>query len=153
MFFLGPFVGAVYDRTGPRYLILIGTFLHVFGLMMASISNHYYAFLLSQGICSPIGCSMLFFAAMTATLSWFWKWRALAFGGIAAGSSIGGVILPVCPTAPRSRLWDKLTNLVDHDYQSHSSDRFCVDHEDVRVCHAWTSDYWQHHDLLSSPTH
>lgn len=57
----GPFVGKLFDNYGPRYLLLAGTVLHVFGLMMASVSKEYYQFILSQGVCSPIGASMLFF--------------------------------------------------------------------------------------------
>lgn len=61
MFLGGPFVGKFFDNFGPRYLLLAGTFLHVLGLMMASLSTEYYQFFLSQGVCSPIGASMLFF--------------------------------------------------------------------------------------------
>lgn len=61
----GPFVGKIFDDYGPRYLLAAGTFLHVFGLMMASISTKYYQFLLSQAICSAIGASMLFYPAFT----------------------------------------------------------------------------------------
>lgn len=56
----GPIIGKLYDTYGPRYLILGGTFLHVFGLMMASISTEYYQILLSQGVCSAIGVSAIF---------------------------------------------------------------------------------------------
>ncbi|KAK9447082.1 major facilitator superfamily domain-containing protein [Limtongia smithiae] len=98
MFLGGPFVGKLFDNYGPRYLLLTGTFFHVFGLMMASISSEYYQFLLSQGICSPIGASMLFFPAMTSCISWFFKRRALAFGVIASGASLGGVIFPIMVT-------------------------------------------------------
>lgn len=37
-----------------------GTLLHVFGLMMASISTEYYQILLSQGVCSAIGVAAIF---------------------------------------------------------------------------------------------
>jgi hypothetical protein len=37
------------------------------------------------------------FIAMTSCISWFLKRRALAFGVIAAGASLGGVIFPVSP--------------------------------------------------------
>ena len=50
MFAGGPIWGKMYDNYGPRYLILAGTFFHVFGLMMASISTKYYQFVLSQGV-------------------------------------------------------------------------------------------------------
>ncbi|KAJ4196930.1 hypothetical protein NW767_009173 [Fusarium falciforme] len=56
----GPVVGHIYDRHGPRTLIIVGAFMHVFGLMMASISKEYYQLLLSQGVCSAIGAAAIF---------------------------------------------------------------------------------------------
>lgn len=53
-------MGVLYDKYGPKYLILVGSFLHVFGLMMASISTEYYQILLSQGVCSGIGVAAVF---------------------------------------------------------------------------------------------
>ena len=50
MFSGGPIAGKLYDSYGPRWLLAVGSFLHVFGLMMASISSRYYQFLLSQGM-------------------------------------------------------------------------------------------------------
>lgn len=112
MFIGGSWVGRLYDNYGPRYLILvgwslrprcwsstdaaqIGSFLHVFGLMMASISHQYYQFLLSQAVCSSIGASMVFYPAFSATVTWFYQRRAVAVGIVAAGSSLGGVIFPI----------------------------------------------------------
>ena len=63
MLFCGPFVGKIFDDYGHRYLLVVGTFLHVFGLMMTSISKEYYQFLLSQAVCSAIGASMVFYPA------------------------------------------------------------------------------------------
>ena len=63
MLFGGTFVGRIFDSYGPRYLLLFGTFFHVFGLMMTSISKKYYQLLLSQAICSSIGASMVFYPA------------------------------------------------------------------------------------------
>lgn len=60
MMALGPVIGLIYDKYGPRWLIIGGTFLHVFGLMMTSISTEYYQILLSQGVCSAIGVSAIF---------------------------------------------------------------------------------------------
>ncbi|MCJ1319749.1 hypothetical protein MMC15_005085 [Xylographa vitiligo] len=95
MFLGGPIMGKLYDNYGPRYLLLVGTFLHVFGLMMTSISTEYYQFILAQGICSPIGASMVFYPALSAVATWFFHRRALAFGIMASGSSLGGVIFPI----------------------------------------------------------
>jgi MFS family permease len=58
----GPVVGYMTDNYGPRIPILIGSFLHVFGLMMTSLSKKYYQIILSQSICSALGCSFLFYA-------------------------------------------------------------------------------------------
>lgn len=68
MFALGPIFGFVYDSHGPRLLLLFGSFCHVFGLMMASISASYYQILLSQGTCSAMGASAIFYAATCAVL-------------------------------------------------------------------------------------
>lgn len=95
MLFGGAFVGRIFDNYGPRYLLLVGTFLHVFGLMMTSISTKYYQFLLSQAICSPIGASMVFYPAFTCASTWFFEKRGAALGLVVAGSSLGGVIFPI----------------------------------------------------------
>ena len=75
MLFGGSFVGRIFDNFGPRHLLLIGTFFHVFGLMMTSISSKYYQLLLSQAICSPIGASMVFYPAFNCVRS---KWLFLS---------------------------------------------------------------------------
>ncbi|KAL4862044.1 hypothetical protein BDV12DRAFT_50217 [Aspergillus spectabilis] len=95
MFFGGPFVGVLFDNFGPRWILLAGSFFHVFGLMMISISSKYYQFLLAQGICSPIGTSALFHASLTSVNTWFRHRRALALGVAVSGSGFGGVIFPI----------------------------------------------------------
>lgn len=66
MFVQGPIVGTTYDKYGPRYILLAGSFLHVFGLMMASLATEYYQFLLAQGVCSAIGVSAIFLPGESA---------------------------------------------------------------------------------------
>lgn len=95
MFVGGPIFGKLFDNYGPRYLLLAGTFFHVFGLMMTSLSKTYYQFILSQGICSPLGASMIFYPSMSCVSTWFFKRRGLAMGITASGSSLGGVIFPI----------------------------------------------------------
>lgn len=65
MIFSGIFVGKIIDDYGPAVPLAVGTFFHVFGLMMASISETYYQILLSQAVCSAIGASMVFYPAFT----------------------------------------------------------------------------------------
>lgn len=95
MLFMSPWVGLWYDNFGPRSLLLVGTFLHVFGLMMASLSTEYYQFFLSQSVCSALGASMIFGPSMTCVMTWFFQKRGMAMGLTAAGSSLGGVIFPI----------------------------------------------------------
>ncbi|KAJ5374588.1 Major facilitator superfamily domain general substrate transporter, partial [Penicillium concentricum] len=98
MFFCGPIFGTLFDSYGPRWILLLGTILHVFGLMMASLSTEYYQFILAQGICSPIGASAIFNACVNSVTTWFSKRRAFALGITASGSSLGGVIFPIMVT-------------------------------------------------------
>ncbi|PQE13544.1 monocarboxylate permease protein [Rutstroemia sp. NJR-2017a WRK4] len=95
MMFVGgiPF-GKIFDSYGPRYLLLGGTLVHIFGVMMISICKKYYQFLLAQGICSALGASAIFYAANNSVSTWFLKRRALAIGVAFSGASMGGVIIP-----------------------------------------------------------
>ena len=63
--------------------------------MMTSISKSYYQILLAQAVCAPIGASALFYPALNATSTWFFRRRAFALGIVASGSSLGGVIFPI----------------------------------------------------------
>ncbi|KAK8147645.1 hypothetical protein G3M48_001258 [Beauveria asiatica] len=92
---MGPIVGMLYDKYGPRQLIFFGTLLHVLGLMLCSLGTRYYQILLAQGVCSAIGVSAIFQPAMSCIHGWFDKKRGAAFGILATGSSLGGVIFPV----------------------------------------------------------
>ncbi|KAF2132194.1 MFS general substrate transporter [Dothidotthia symphoricarpi CBS 119687] len=95
MFFPGPIVGWVCDNHGPKYLLYFGTFFHVLGLMMTSLCTKYWHFILAQAICSPLGLNCIFNAATSTVPTWFLKNRGAAYGIMAAGSGLGGVILPI----------------------------------------------------------
>lgn len=69
MLFSSPLAGKLFDNYGPRIPIAIGSLMHVFGLMMTSISHEYYQIMLSQSVCSGIGCSLIFTPAITAVSS------------------------------------------------------------------------------------
>ncbi|KAJ6014890.1 hypothetical protein N7540_009481 [Penicillium herquei] len=95
LFITGPFIGRVFDKNGPKSLLFIGTFLRVFGLMMASLATKYYELLLSQAICSPLGAGMILYPSFRCVATWFQERRALAMGITASCSSLGGVVLPI----------------------------------------------------------
>ncbi|PYH49795.1 MCT family MFS transporter [Aspergillus saccharolyticus JOP 1030-1] len=95
MFFMGPLVGTLSDTVGARLVILAGSTLHVFGLLMTSLSTQYYQILLSQGICSAMGICAIFQPSMSVIPSWFRRRRGAAYGIIASGSSVGGIVFPI----------------------------------------------------------
>ncbi|OBT71253.1 hypothetical protein VF21_09485 [Pseudogymnoascus sp. 05NY08] len=82
-----PLIGKLFDRYGPRWLLLVGTFLHAFGLLMTSMSTKYYQFLLSQGVFSAIGASLVLLPPLNCIVGFFDKRRSTAFGIVATGSS------------------------------------------------------------------
>ncbi|KAL8720218.1 MAG: hypothetical protein Q9225_002880 [Loekoesia sp. 1 TL-2023] len=91
---MAPINGKVFDSYGSNALITTGTFLHVFGIMMISLSKEYYQLFLAQSVCSGIGAAMLFHGATNAVATWFSSRRGLALGLASSGASIGGVIVP-----------------------------------------------------------
>ncbi|KAI1767479.1 monocarboxylate permease-like protein [Hypoxylon sp. FL1150] len=95
LFFFGLFAGRMADNYGPRWPLLVGSVLHVFGLMMVSLSKEYYQIFLAQSIVSGVGTSFLFYPTVAASGTWFKRHRALAFGIMVSGSSLGGVVLPI----------------------------------------------------------
>ncbi|KAI4653494.1 hypothetical protein J4E93_001260 [Alternaria ventricosa] len=98
MFAPGPIVGFLYDNYGPKYILLFGTLFHVLGLMMTSLCTEYWQFILAQGICSPLGLNCIFQAGTSTIPTWFLKKRGLAYGVMAAGSGLGGIIFPIMAT-------------------------------------------------------
>lgn len=95
MIFFGLFFGRVFDVYGPRWLLIVGTIVYIFGLMMTSLATQYYQFFLAQSICAAIASSAVFNACMTSVVSWFFKRRAAAFGIMVSGSSLGGFVMPI----------------------------------------------------------
>ncbi|KAI1846129.1 hypothetical protein JX266_007654 [Neoarthrinium moseri] len=85
----------LFDKYGPRWLLLIGTILHAFGLMMISLCSQYSQLILALSVCSTMGASFLFFTGVTAVSTWFVRRRALAIGITVCGASFGGVVFPI----------------------------------------------------------
>ncbi|KAJ5519091.1 MFS transporter asaE [Penicillium expansum] len=120
-FMLGvsPVAGRLYNGYGPRLPIIIGSFFHVFGLMMTRLSTEYYQFILSQSVCSGIGTSLIITAAMTAPTTYFHDRRALAGGVAIAGSSLGGVNFPIHGEPPAMLNWIFLDHACEFKLKSY----------------------------------
>ncbi|KAK9495549.1 major facilitator superfamily domain-containing protein [Lipomyces doorenjongii] len=75
--------------------VWLWTIIMTLGIMMTSVCTDYYQFLLAQGVCTSIGAAMIFNPCISAVSSWFVKKRATALGLVNAGSSLGGVLIPI----------------------------------------------------------
>lgn len=72
-----------------------GTGIYVFGMAMTSLGTQYWQFFLAQSIVAAAGSGAVFNACVVVIPSWFRRKRATAFGIMASGSSLGGVVLPI----------------------------------------------------------
>ncbi|GAP85106.1 putative riboflavin transporter MCH5 [Rosellinia necatrix] len=88
-------MGRLFDSYGTRWILPLGTVLYSFGLMALSLSTQYYQIILSQGIVMGVGGAAVFNCASNSTLTWFYRYRAAALGIVVAGSSVGGIVLPI----------------------------------------------------------
>ncbi|KAL2787765.1 major facilitator superfamily domain-containing protein [Aspergillus keveii] len=88
----GLIAGPLFDMGYYRFMILVGSFLSVFGIMMLSFATEYYQILLSQGICTGLGFGLLYIPSITLVSRSFVRKRALALGVSTAGAPLGGVI-------------------------------------------------------------
>ncbi|KAJ7779428.1 MFS general substrate transporter [Mycena maculata] len=94
-FFSGGAIGRLFDAYGPRWIMIVGSILYVFSIMMTSISTEYYQYLLAHGVLFGLGVGMLFYPSMSSVSTYFCKYRATALGVVASGSSFGGVMYPI----------------------------------------------------------
>jgi MFS family permease len=77
-----------------KQVIILGTFLQVFGIMMTSLSTQYWQLFLAQGVCVGLGNGCLFTPMVSLVSTYFSKKRSLAIGVVACGSATGGLIFP-----------------------------------------------------------
>ncbi|KHN95592.1 Major facilitator superfamily domain, general substrate transporter [Metarhizium album ARSEF 1941] len=93
--FTGFLSGPIYDQGYLRALLLVGSFLIVFGNMMLSLATDYPQVLLAQGVCVGLGSGLIYVPAVAVLPTYFNTRLGLAIGLAASGSSIGGIIYPV----------------------------------------------------------
>ncbi|KAL1875694.1 hypothetical protein VTK73DRAFT_9949 [Phialemonium thermophilum] len=94
-FFLGIYIGPIFDKYGPRWLILSGTVCLVASLMFLSFCEEYWQFLLSFGVLSGLASSLLFTPSIAAVGHYFLERRGLATGIASTAGSLGGTVFPL----------------------------------------------------------
>jgi len=92
---VGSISGPIYDRGYFRVLLLVGSFLVVFGHMMLSLCHEFWQCILAQGFTIGIGAGCLFVPAIAIMPTYFSSKIGLAIGLAASGSSMGGIIYPI----------------------------------------------------------
>lgn len=85
---VGAFVGPIYDRGYLRTLLIVGSFLIVFGHMMLSLCTTFWQCILAQGFVIGIGGGCLFVPAIAILPTYFSSKIGLAIGLAASGSSM-----------------------------------------------------------------
>ncbi|KAI8960883.1 MFS general substrate transporter [Daldinia sp. FL1419] len=93
-FLSGNIGGPLFDRFGA-WVLRPAMVLYVFSIMMTSLCEEYWHFMLAQGVLMGTAVGFLQFPAMAALSQFFNKKRAAALGIAIAGSSIGGVVFPI----------------------------------------------------------
>lgn len=88
-------LGPIFDRHGPRPLLIGATLTFAFGCMMTSLASKYYQIFLAQGVVVGASLGAAFITPMACIMQWFDKKRPAALGIAISGSSIGGVVWPI----------------------------------------------------------
>ncbi|KAL3466970.1 major facilitator superfamily domain-containing protein [Aspergillus heterothallicus] len=92
---VGIITGPLVDLGHLRPLILSGSFLVVFGMMMTSLATKYYQVILAQGFCVGIGGGIAYIPALVVISTYFTTKRPIAIGVASIGSSVGSVVFPI----------------------------------------------------------
>jgi MFS family permease len=92
---LGIWVGPVFDRYGPRLLVLSGSSVYTMMLFLLAECSKYWHFMLCLGVMGGISAALILTAAFSCISHWFKRRRGLATGVAMMGTLVGGVIIPL----------------------------------------------------------
>jgi MFS family permease len=87
--FVSFLAGPLFDRGYLRSLLVVGSFLIVFGFMMTSLCHELWQLVLAQGLCIGIGCGMIWVPTIGVMSQWWLKRRAMANGLGSLGAGVG----------------------------------------------------------------
>lgn len=87
--FIGTLTGPIYDGGYFRHLVVTGTFLISFGIMMLSLCTEFWQVVLCQAIVVGLGTGCLFVPSVAILSTYFTTHIGAAVGFASAGSSIG----------------------------------------------------------------
>lgn len=91
----GLFTGRMLDAYGPHSCIVPGSILLVLSLMITSVCQKYYQFMLGQSMLFGVGAALIFTPVISIPSQWFPHRRALATSVAICGSGLGGTLWPI----------------------------------------------------------
>ena len=91
---LGPIVGRIMDRKGPRIVIECGVAMVTGGLLLATVIANPWQFYATLGVMVGAGANLMTFTAHSQFLPhWFVRRRALAISIAFSGVGVGAIVL------------------------------------------------------------
>jgi MFS family permease len=88
-------IGPMFDRYGPRGILIAGSACYVSGMLILAECRLYWHFMLTFGVVMGSGAALLSTAAMAAVPQWFDRRVGLAIGWAMSGAGLGGVMFPL----------------------------------------------------------
>jgi MFS family permease len=93
--FMGVQIGPLFDRYGPRMLLISGSIASFASYILLAECTKYWHFMICLGVFGGCAAAVITTVAIAVLSHWFYRRRALASGLCMAGSSAGGAILPL----------------------------------------------------------
>lgn len=92
---IGLFIGPIFDRKGPRWLLVSATVLITVGFIATANSTNVWQFILSLSICVGVGNGIAMTPLVGVINHWFFVKRGNATGIATSGGSVGGLVIPL----------------------------------------------------------
>lgn len=92
---LGICFGPVFDRYGPRLIMLVGSAAYVAAVFLLAECKLYWHFMLCLGLLAGPAAAALTTTSLAVVSHWFKTKRGLASGIAMVGNSFGGVFIPL----------------------------------------------------------
>ncbi|KAL2841000.1 MFS general substrate transporter [Aspergillus pseudoustus] len=93
--FIGVQIGPLFDRYGPRMLLIVGSSASFVSYLLLAECTKYWHFMLCLGVFAGFACAVVTTVSIAVLSHWFYRRRALASGLCMAGSSLGGILFPL----------------------------------------------------------
>ena len=90
---IGPLMGYLIDRLGPRRMVLIGMVITGLGFLLFSRTENIFTFYLSYGLIMLGTAAGTWLPYMSVVNRWFVRKRGLAMAIAGEGSPLGGLVL------------------------------------------------------------